>query len=190
MSGIVAATAHALALRINTTSSMPLGLYREVPLQLEHGARAVFCLPEGAARLGLERGYLPEGRCPGGAQELVKEIVDIPGDEVVLAPGGLTVNSHPLPGSAVHPADHRGRALEHAPFGARRVGPNEVWVLGALREVSWDSRYFGPIPVAKIRVSAVALLTFGWWKETPVRPPAERSLDPEKRTASAQEPTR
>ena len=176
MGGATAAVVHAIALRVNITASMPLGVYREVAPRLERGARVVFCLPEPAARLGLERGYLPHGACLDGSQELMKEIAAIPGDDVVLAAGGLSVNGQTLPGSALHAVDHSGRPLEHAPFGVQRVGPNDLWVVGTLREVSWDSRYFGPVPIARVRVSAVELITFEPRAEV-AEPPLSRRLD-------------
>src|SRR5215469_16420617 len=71
--GIVFVAA-AFDLRVNTTASMPLGLYREVPVHLERGAWIVFCLPGEPSSLGRERGYLRGGPCADGSQELVKEI--------------------------------------------------------------------------------------------------------------------
>jgi len=109
--------ANAFDLRVNTTVSMPIGLYREVPRQLERDAWVIFCLPKEPARLGRERGYLRRGSCPDGSQELVKEIAAVPGDCVALSRAGLTVNSHAVPGTAIQAVDRSGRALPHAPFG-------------------------------------------------------------------------
>jgi len=63
-------------------------------------------------------------------------------------------------GSAMHATDHRGQPLEHPPLGRRLVGRSEVAGLGMLREVSGDGRSFGPVPVTRIRCSAIAFLTF------------------------------
>ncbi len=43
MSGALAFVASAFDLRVNTTVSMPIGLYRDVPRQLERGKWVVFC---------------------------------------------------------------------------------------------------------------------------------------------------
>jgi len=161
LSGLIAFVAQVLELRINTTASMPIGLYREVPPHVEPGAWVVFCLPEELARLGRERAYLRRGSCPDGSQELLKEIVAVPGDHIVLARAGLTVNGRSIPGSALRVVDRDRRTLPHAPFGERFLGPGELWVLGIDQCVSWDSRYFGPVPFNHVRGAAIPMLTFG-----------------------------
>gem|GEM_PF-424747 len=160
VSGAIAFAATAFDLRVNTTVSMPTGLYREVPPQLERGAWVVFCLPEEPARLGRDRDYLRRGSCADGSQELVKEIAAVPGDCVAFSRAGLTVNSHAVPGTAIQAIDRSGRALPHAAFGERRVAPGELWVLGLDHGVSWDSRYFGPVPACQVRAGAMPVLTF------------------------------
>ncbi len=157
----VALLANTLGLRINTTASMPIGLYRVAPLRLKRGAWVVFCLPEEAAHVGLERAYLRRGSCPGGSQELIKEIAALPGDSVTLSASGLTVNGYTIPGAALHTVDRARRMLAHAPFGEKVVSPGELWVLGLDHRMSWDSRYFGPVPLDHVRAAAIPLLTFG-----------------------------
>jgi conjugative transfer signal peptidase TraF len=159
--GAVVLVAHSFELRINTTDSMPIGLYREVPLRMEHGKGVVFCLPQEIARLGRERGYLRQGSCADGSQELFKVIAALPGDRIFLSRLGFTVNDSLIPGTALRAADRSKRSLPHAYFGERRVGPNELWVLGLDRRLSWDSRYFGPIPLTYVRASAIPVFTFG-----------------------------
>jgi conjugative transfer signal peptidase TraF len=156
--GIVFVAA-AFHLRVNTTASMPLGLYREVPLRLERGAWVVFCLPEEPARLGRERAYLRGGGCANGSQDLVKEIAAIPGDRIALSLAGIIVNGRTIPGTAIRAVDHRGRTLFHATLGERYVGSGELWVLGVHQDVSWDSRYFGPVPIDHVHAAAIPILT-------------------------------
>jgi conjugative transfer signal peptidase TraF len=160
-SAVIAFVAQALELRINTTPSMPVGLYRKEPLRLARGAWTVFCLPGDKARLGRDRAYLRRGSCPDGSQELVKEIAAIPGDSVVLARAGFMVNGRVIPGSALRAADRSGRPLPHPPFGQRAVPRGELWVLGLDHCASWDSRYFGAVPLDHVRAAAIPLLTFG-----------------------------
>jgi conjugative transfer signal peptidase TraF len=158
---MIAFTAKSLDLRINTTPSMPIGLYRVRPLHLERGVWVVFCLPDEPARLGRARAYLREGPCPDGSQELLKEVVAVPGDKVVLSRAGLIVNGHSIQGSALRAVDRGRRTLSHAPFGERCIAPGELWVLGLDQRVSWDSRYFGPVPLDHVRALAIPMLTFG-----------------------------
>ena len=55
--------------------------------------------------------------------------------------------------------DRVGRPLEHFSFGQYRVRAGEVWVKGTARN-SFDSRYFGPVPIANIRASLEPLVTW------------------------------
>ena len=160
-SGATAVAARALELRINTTASMPIGLYRELPLRVARGAWVIFCLPEEPARLGRERAYLRRGSCPDGSQELMKEIAALPGDRVALSQVGLIVNGHSIAETALRAVDRGRRTLPHAPFGEGYVAPGELWVLGLDHRVSWDSRYFGPVPLDHVRTAAIPILTFG-----------------------------
>ena len=160
-SGAIAFVSHALELRINTTASMPFGLYRTEPWRLARGAWTVFCLPGEQAQLGRDRAYLRRGSCPDGSQELLKEVAAVPGDSVALTTTGLLVNGRLIPGSRPRAADRGGRTLPHPPFGERVVPPGELWVLGRDRCASWDSRYFGPVPLDHVRATAIPILTFG-----------------------------
>ena len=149
----------ALKLRINTTASMPIGLYREGPPHFERGTWVVFCLPERFAAIGRERSYLRKGSCFDESQELMKEIVAVPGDRIALTPDGLTVNGRAIPGTAPHAVDRNRRALAHAPFAEKALPPGDFWVLGLARQLSWDSRYFGPVPRDHIFGTAIPILT-------------------------------
>jgi len=158
--GLVLAV-HALGVRINWTSSMPLGLYRELPARLERGAVVLICLPEEVAQLGRQRRYLPLGDCPEGVSPIVKEIAAIAGDEIALQENSLAVNGVVVDRTGLRSTDSLGRPLDHAQLGRRLVGDGEVWVLGIERSRSWDSRYFGAVPVESIVASAKPVLTLG-----------------------------
>ena len=146
--------------RLNVSPSVPLGLYRTVDQPVVRGVLVVACVPLAAARLARERGYLAGGSCPGKVQPTLKRVGATPGDTIDLGPGGVTVNGHPLPGSATVSLDSRGRLLPHAPWGSRVVASAEVWLLATDSPRSWDSRYFGPVPLDQVRV-ARPLLTVG-----------------------------
>jgi len=151
----------AAGLRVNTTASMPIGLYRERAPSFQRGALVVFCLDGEVAALGRARGYLPAGRCRSGTQELVKRVAALPGDWVELSTSGLRINGRTIARTALHGVDHAGRPLPHPSYGLRRVDADELWVLGAAPDVSWDSRYFGPIRRTQARASAVSVWTVG-----------------------------
>jgi conjugative transfer signal peptidase TraF len=182
--GAIVAVAYVFDLRINTTDSAPLGLYRAAhPPRLERGALVVVCLPARIAALGRERHYLRAGGCPDGSEQLLKQIASVPGDSVRLSPSGLEVNGRGLPSTEVRTEDRAGRPLAAALLGETRVGAGELWVLGLLPAVSWDSRYFGPVSVESVEASAVPILTWPWRSSALVASAADPALPPRVRDA-------
>lgn len=159
---LVASAVHGsslLPLRVNWTSSAPLGLYRELAASPRRGDLALVCLPSGLESFGRSRGYLWAGSCPGGSSPILKQVVALPGDEIDLQQRSVAVNGRLLDCAALHDVDSLGRPLDHVGFGRRKVSDDEAWVLGVHRERSWDSRYFGPIPASSIVGVARPLLT-------------------------------
>jgi conjugative transfer signal peptidase TraF len=154
LSGLALFSAGAAGLRLNTTASMPRGLWRVTPLAgaVGHGAIVSLCLPPGPLlRLALRRAYLTAGVCPGGAEPLLKPVAAIAGDIVRVTAAGIAVNGAPLPNSAALRRDSAGRPLSPLPPGLYRVRPGSVWLVSSYAAKSFDSRYFGPVPVADIR---------------------------------------
>lgn len=149
----------ALGLRINTSTSMPRGLYRAVAEELHRGALVAACLPEEVARLGLGRHYLGPGECPGGAEPVVKMVAALGGDLVEVTEQGVRINGEVLPQSAPLAADRGGRPLTRF-AGSHRLRPGEVWLHSSYEVRSWDSRYYGPVAEAEILFVVTPVLTF------------------------------
>jgi conjugative transfer signal peptidase TraF len=105
--------------------------------------------------LGRERRYLSGGECPGDVELLVKTIVAIPGDVVEVSDRGMAVNDVTVPNSKPMATDDLNRSMQWFPAGVYRVGPMQVWVVGASDPRSYDSRYYGPISIATIRGQAI-----------------------------------
>jgi len=112
------------------------------------------------ADFGRRRGYLPAGRCHGGASSILKQAVAIAGDEIELQDAYLAVNGRIVDHTRRKAIDSDGRALGSYPAGRYLVRSGELWILGVRRERSWDSRYFGPVPVSSVLGVARPLLTF------------------------------
>lgn len=147
------------SLRINLAPSSPVGLYVVLPFgSPSRGALVVLCPPARLAAFGLARGYLRPGPCPGSSMPMLKAVAALPGDEVVTAADGLTVNGHLLAHSKPRRLDRRGRPLVPLASACYGVLPGTLFVVG-LQPDSWDSRYFGPLPVACLRGVAAPLLT-------------------------------
>ena len=83
-------------LRINTSYSLPLGIYGRTA---SPNARLIeFCPAEPFATESSQRGYRTHGTaCPDGAVPLLKPIVAVTGNRVVLSPAGMSVKGGLLP---------------------------------------------------------------------------------------------
>jgi conjugative transfer signal peptidase TraF len=124
--------------RFNATPSLPVGIYRLSADAPGRGDYAVFCLEGEFAELARERGYLQAGSCPSGLRPLLKKIAGLPGDPI---PGDL----------AVRPADSLGRALPSVL--AEGIVPPGMALLLAEHPGSFDSRYFGLVPLDSLRLA-------------------------------------
>lgn len=159
-----AGAAAAAGVRVNWTPSLPVGLYAkrdvEQGSQIRRGAVVEACLPSGAATFALKRGYVGPGPCPSGTMPLLKPAAALPGDTVEIAEDGVRVNGALVVGPGLQ-EDSDGRPLPPLVPGAYAVVPGTVWILSAHDPRSFDSRYFGPVPLETVRASARPLLTFG-----------------------------
>lgn len=158
------AIAHAAGLRLNFTHSAPAGLWRVSGLPvgaLERGTLVEACPPPVPVVIAMrERGYLAEnwlGNCqPAGVAALLKPVAAVAGDRVTLRRGApATVNGAVLPNTTA------GAAVPAWPDGDYTVQLGEVWLFSTYAAASFDSRYFGPVPVANLRGQAAPVLTRG-----------------------------
>lgn len=153
-----------LGLRINTTPSLPRGLWVVVgdPGTVRIGDVVTFCPPLVPALVeARERGYVGPGNCPGGLEPMMKPVVALAGDTVAVSSAGVSINGQVLVHSKPLTRDGAGRPLPQAEGGT--VAASQVWVLSAHNERSFDSRYFGSIPHAQL----TAILRPLWTETTP-----------------------
>lgn len=149
-------------LRINVTGSMPIGIYliSSLPADaVERGMLVTACAPITAQKVGRDRGYFAAGPCAGDAEQLLKVVAAVAGDEIRVGSRAIAVNGCPLSNSQVLPFDRRGRTLTSWTPGNYRLGKGEVW-LYAPDQRSWDSRYWGPVSVANVSSQALPWLVF------------------------------
>jgi conjugative transfer signal peptidase TraF len=144
----------------NTDSAAPAGVYRVAGHDVKRGDLVAACLPFAVARQGLARGYLRTGGCPGDAEPVDKFIGALPGDVVQIEPGWVAVNGRRFSDSATAVRDSAGRPLAHVAWGKRTVAANQVWLFGFNDRRSWDSRYFGPVPITDVRGELKPLVTW------------------------------
>jgi conjugal transfer pilin signal peptidase TrbI len=87
-------------------------------------------------------------------QIVVKRLVGLPGDHVAVTPERTAVNGVPVgEGLALAPALGQ---LPEAFVREQSVPADAVWMMGGTPD-SFDSRYWGPLPMAQILGRAYAL---------------------------------
>ena len=133
-----------------TDSSCPVGIYRLAHRNLARGVLVEACLPNKIARYGIERGYLTSGRCASGAEPVIKILGAMYGDRVDLSSGDVRLNGIALPQSATLRTDSRGRSMQILQRGSYETTTDQAWLFGLHDARSWDSRYFGPIPIRNV----------------------------------------
>lgn len=131
---------------INTTRSIPVGLYWRVRAQPQIGAYVLVCPPSNEVfDAALERGYISSGWCPDGYGLLMKRVAALAGDVVSVQGDGVRVNGELLPLSALRAADPAGRPLPQYAAERYTLAEDEVLLMGDENPLSFDGRYFGPI---------------------------------------------
>ena len=141
-------------LRINTSASLPVGLYRVSST----GSCVEFCPDDHG--LSAQRHYRAQGACPDGAAPVLKPVVGKSGDVIVVSQEGVAVNGKLLPHSAPLSRDSEGRPLTHWPFGRYTMAPGTLWVASSYNPRSYDSRYLGPVPESAVRARLQPLLAW------------------------------
>ena len=141
-------------LRINTSVSLPVGLYQVSA----DGGFVEFCPDDHG--LSAQRHYRARGVCRDGAAPLLKPVAAKPGDEVVASSAGVTVNGKLLPRTAPLSRDSSGRSLAPWPFGRYTIAPGTLWVASSYHPRSYDSRYLGPIRESAVRARLRAVLAW------------------------------
>ena len=158
---VLVAVGEAFGLLIsNTDIAAPFGIYRVVSREVKRDETVAACLPLDIALQGLTRGYLRTGECVGNAEPVGKIAGALPGDVVDIERDRIAVSTRRIPHSAVASHDSAGRPLHRASWGKHKVAGREVWFLGLNDRRRWDSRYFGPVPLASVRSKSIRFFTW------------------------------
>ena len=137
--------------RINTSSSIPVGLYWLTERPIAKGEYVLLCPPPGNVfDEAKQRGYFGAGFCPGDYAYLMKKILAAKKDTVVLADDGVHVNGELLPFSTPLLADKQGRPLPVL-RGEYRLGDSNLLLMTDVSPISFDSRYYGLINRSQIK---------------------------------------
>ena len=143
---VALALAHAAGLRLNTSRSIPLGLYKMSHDPIEKGVYVLFCPPERPEfDLAKERGYIGAGFCPGGYGNMMKKVLATHDDVVSVTDEGITINGTLTPASQPFEADSMGRLLPRFRVTDYVLAPSELLLMSDTNSHSYDARYFGPV---------------------------------------------
>ncbi len=143
--------AYATGARVNTTHSIPLGLYWLTDRPIEKGKYVIFCPPQNDVfDKAKRRGYFKAGFCPGEYQYLMKKILAVKHDKVSVTDEGVYVNGELLPFSLPLNADSTGRPLPVL-RGEYKLRDTDLLLMTDVSQKSFDSRYFGLIPQSQIQ---------------------------------------
>lgn len=135
----------------NASASVPVGLYRIVPAgQIDVTDLAVVMPPDELAAFLDQRGYLPRG------VPLIKRVLALSGTAVCRS--GAKIVAYGTTYGEARALDTRGRPLP-VWQGCRRLGDGEAFFMNWDSPDSFDSRYFGPLPLSSVVGRAVPVWT-------------------------------
>ncbi|HDZ5419550.1 TPA: conjugative transfer signal peptidase TraF [Vibrio harveyi] len=138
--------------RINTTKSIPVGLYWTTDAPIEKGVYVLFCPPEiGVFATAKERGYIGAGFCPGGYGYMMKRILAAKGDTVEITDKGVVVEGDLLDHSKLITTDPAGRELPRCQATQYTLGSSELLLMSDVSGTSFDARYFGPVNRSQVK---------------------------------------
>ncbi len=137
-------------LTYNPSDSVAVGWYRiepfaprtaSLPRPLSVDSIVLVPLPDRAATLAAQRGYLPT-HVP-----LLKRVGAVAPQHVCIVAGQVRIDGVPV--AAALPADRLGRPLPSWPH-CRPLAEGELFLLSVTNPASFDSRYFGPVSASAV----------------------------------------
>ncbi|MBF2713222.1 S26 family signal peptidase [Agrobacterium vitis] len=135
----------------NASASAPVGLYRVVPVdRIDVTDLAVVMPPDELASFLDERRYLPKGL------PLLKRVLALNGTEVCRS--GTDIIAYGMSYGQARESDSQGRPLP-VWQGCRQIAESEAFFMNWDAPDSFDSRYFGPLPLTTVIGRAIPLLT-------------------------------
>jgi conjugative transfer signal peptidase TraF len=155
--GIAAAVAPAawrapVRIAYNASASAPLGWYKvRAVASPRAGDYVLATLPNDAAALAAQRGYLPAGL------PVLKHVAAVTGQHVCVRADAVVIDG--AVSAHILRTDRMGRPLA-AWHQCRRLIEGELFLLNASSAASFDSRYFGPISVSGVRGQAIPFWTW------------------------------
>ena len=130
----------------NGSASIPAGWYEmQVQDTLARGDIVRLCLPPAIGRYAVRRGYVHRGTCDGGSRRIGKPVMAAAGDTLLISLKGVQINGGPLLKAPLQLRDRRGKLMPRR-VGRQILQPGECFLLSTFNQLSFDSRYYGPVP--------------------------------------------
>lgn len=128
--------------RINTTSSLPLGVWRIQRIDISELRRG--------DSVAINRTAVPNART-----HLMKDVGALPGDVMTRRGDIVCRNGEPLPLSTIQTTNSRGQEIDCIEYPVV-VPDGSIW-LSSRHERGYDSRYFGAVPAQAVLGKAILL---------------------------------
>lgn len=151
----------AVGLRVNTTRSIPVGLYWLTTAPVTKGQYVIVCPPETFLfDEAKQRGYIGAGFCPGGYGFMMKRVLATANDRVEMTGEGMRINGKLLPSSMPQGTDKAGRTMPRYLPSVYILGKSELLLMSDVSGTSFDGRYFGPVDLLQVRGVIRPVLTW------------------------------
>ncbi len=149
---VLSVLSYAAGARINTTRSIPVGLYWTSSAPLAKDAYVMFCPPPtDIFAVAKERGYIGVGFCPGEYGYMMKQVSAVGGTTVLVTEAGVLVDGQMLPNSTPLTTDLAGRPLPRYKADRYTLDESELLLMSNVSALSFDGRYFGPINRSQVK---------------------------------------
>jgi conjugative transfer signal peptidase TraF len=136
---------------VNTSSTIPTGLYKKVDEPLTIGKIVVFCPPnQSEFQTARDNGVIKPGSCPDNFDNMMLKVAAKYKNKVTINESGVTVNDVLYPQSKPLVEDREGRIMPALKLDHYELKENEVLLMSDSNDDPFDSRYFGVIDVGQI----------------------------------------
>lgn len=158
---VLAGIAWSVGIRINTTVSIPLGIYITSDEPISTGSYVIFCPPDNALFTEARtRGYIGAGYCPGDYGYIMKKVLAAKNDVVSVTDHGVFVNGHEVPLSKPLLADGSNRPMPHYRIEGYVLPDRQLLLMSDVTGLSFDGRYFGPVDIGQIKSVVHPVITW------------------------------
>ena len=152
---------YAAGARINTSPSIPVGLYWTSAAAIHKGGYVMFCPPKQPVfDMAKARGYIGAGFCKGGYGYMMKRVLAAKDDTVTFTSEGVRVNGDLVPFSAPLQTDAAHRPMPHYEAKEGPLKATELLLMSDVCAASFDGRYFGLIDRRQIKWAVRPILTW------------------------------